>query len=453
MGRICFFPIVRYQAELFCSIAEYLIKQGVFDEAIFVCPSISSWHYIKKKKIYKCIFIPEIINSDVGRCKHSIMSVINDETIKNIVQYELRKIEIEHTWRVRNKEMPEKNINLEASIYYRYWEEFLIEHQVDVIISWNGYLLPQLALAKAAKDHYTPIPILFCENGYENGTFVLDSQGVNSKSGFTSLSSDYLQGKSRALVEHNRERKIMQNKISLYFLLRIKLYFNSRSHKQYKDIIRYEFSQSIYRKIMNQFDVLTTSRKLPDRFIFFPLQVITDSQLLDNYNGSQESAISDLIKIVEHLNRDQDESIYLLIKDHPRQETRGYFQKLKKRYSSPYVRFIRSGNTSSLIQNAIAVVTINSSIGYQALQYRKNVFVLGHSIFTGKGLGQVVNNMEHLELLLTKAFEGHLFTKEKSLMQFNDKYLRYCSSLKLTDNTKGYLKKVITDTITGGHKI
>lgn len=109
-------------------------------------------------------------------------------------------------------------------------------------------------------------------------------------------------------------------------------------------------------------------------FVFFPLQMEPECSTLvfAPFHANQLNVIECLSKSlpIDHL---------LYVKEHPVMVGRRPVSQYRAIHSLPNVRLIRAGESShELIQQARAVVTITSSVGWEALIHGKPVIVLGN---------------------------------------------------------------------------
>ncbi|MFB4331514.1 hypothetical protein [Paenibacillus sp. CR_12] len=445
IDTVCFFPIVRYQAKLFYSMAEAWLSTGYIKKAVFVCPSISSYEYLKKKRIVTAIFLPDLfveisMSDDMRR---------DTNTEMDVVHFEMKKNEILGRWSHKHFVQPDQ-LFFQSKVYKQLWERFLASCRIDIFMVWNGYILPQSALLQF-EEIKRSTKVFYFENSYEPNSFVMDSIGINAKSSFENSEKTCRRNSLEYSEAHEKEGIIPAvTKLTEYINRRLRFVLK-RSRSRYRYILRYEHSQPIIRKIKNICDtIFYKNPELPQEFIFFPLQVITDSQLIDNFNMEQEVVIARCLEIIQSVNEGRSKPINLIIKEHPRQEINGYLEFLKEKYRSPYIIFVKTGDTSSLLERAIAVITINSSVGYQALKMRKNVFVLGESLYTGEGLAKKVRDWEHLERLIRMLLDGHTFVDFDKIEQFIHNYKEYSYSLNVTSDA---FDEIWNDIICGGHKI
>ncbi len=145
-------------------------------------------------------------------------------------------------------------------------------------------------------------------------------------------------------------------------------------------------------------DVGQSAEDLPDApFLFCPLQVPTDSQvtLFSGWTGGMQGFCSALGAAALHL----PQGWHLRVKEHPSAR-----QSLSKTLAPLLAsgRVILDNATDSFCQVAACrgVVTLNSSMGLQALFYDKPVLVLGQAFFAQSGLSTPIPD----QLALNVAF-------------------------------------------------
>ncbi|MDE1167876.1 MAG: hypothetical protein PW845_21480 [Pseudomonas sp.] len=130
---------------------------------------------------------------------------------------------------------------------------------------------------------------------------------------------------------------------------------------------------------------------LPQAFVFFPLQVSTDQQVLVNYRGhSIFKAIDEAIALAQGKGR------VLVTREHPAEargaEVRAYIEQCRAEGSAIV---ISRRPVHELIRLAEQVVTINSTVGLEAILNDKAVHFLGDSLYakvTRAQLASYLNN-------------------------------------------------------------
>lgn len=110
------------------------------------------------------------------------------------------------------------------------------------------------------------------------------------------------------------------------------------------------------------------------KYIFFPLQVTYDTQVIINSNIDIFKALEYVIKRAEILKKD------IVIKPHP-QEADSYITNVLKKLRQEHDLFVVNDNVMLIMENADEVVTINSTVGLEAKILGKNVNILGNAIY------------------------------------------------------------------------
>ncbi|MDO6467092.1 hypothetical protein Q4498_03105 [Neptunomonas phycophila] len=118
-------------------------------------------------------------------------------------------------------------------------------------------------------------------------------------------------------------------------------------------------------------------------YIFIPLQVQTDTNniLFSNYVKSMRKLILLVYKAIQDYNYENSTNIKLVVREHP--------EEVDKRLNLPKISGIDYRNDLGLeywIKKSLSVITINSTVGLEALALGKNVITLGDAIYTSKEL-------------------------------------------------------------------
>jgi capsular polysaccharide export protein len=110
------------------------------------------------------------------------------------------------------------------------------------------------------------------------------------------------------------------------------------------------------------------------RYVFLPLQVSCDTQIKLHSDVDNLQAITVALKLAE------DEGLDLIVKIHPAENDRAIIEEIA-RLQKIYGFQIARTATVNLIKHADLVVTINSTVGLEAMLYRKNVKTLGRCLY------------------------------------------------------------------------
>ncbi|MCQ8879960.1 capsular biosynthesis protein [Pseudoalteromonas shioyasakiensis] len=240
---------------------------------------------------------------------------------------------------------------VERCRYAKYVDLFTVKTP-DAVVIWNGNKLPNKTVVIAAKS--LKIKVFYFENGLLPGTTSLDPQGINYAASFTREPNFYL----------NFDPLDKHSFVTPELIPR-------EQHKK-----RAEFG----------------AVKLPEHYIFVPFQVPHDTQMasFSPWIKSMEMLYDSVIQAVEALG---DPDLKVVFKEHPSWHVH---------YTSLYNKnnlgvFANCNETQELIQNAKAVVTVNSTVGLESLLLSKKVITVGQSCYNLDKL--VLHASEQAELL------------------------------------------------------
>jgi capsular polysaccharide export protein len=227
------------------------------------------------------------------------------------------------------------------SLIYLKFKRYLGVYNPKVVCIWNGHRLPEMAIRAAAKDFN--IRIAYFENGLLPNTTTMDFSGVNA---FSSLSKD-----PEFYRNYAKDKKTTSFKSETLSI--------RESHKR-KKIVQ------------------TSGTDLNARYIFIPFQVDFDSQVIINSPrvNSMDKLYDLLLNAIDNIN---DKEIVFYIKEHP-SDAHSYNSLYGKH---PRINFVNE-NTELLIRNAVAVITLNSSVGIEASLLEKKVIILGDACYAIK---------------------------------------------------------------------
>lgn len=222
------------------------------------------------------------------------------------------------------------------------------------VVIWNGKKLPNQTVDLVAK--HLKIPVYYFENGLLPNTTSLDPNGVNQAASLPKNPSFYYQ--------------FMPSEVAL----RLPQIEARKPHKKRQS------GQAI---------------DLPKRFIFVPFQVPHDTQIVQYspWIESMEKLFHTLLNAHKTL---EDEQLDIVFKEHP-----SWHKHYHHLYDiHPNVLFANDNDTSQLISQAEVVVTINSTVGLEALQLNKKVIILGQACYDIDGLCLHARNQAQLNAVL-----------------------------------------------------
>lgn len=151
--------------------------------------------------------------------------------------------------------------------------------------------------------------------------------------------------------------------------------------------------------------LLETSSILPDEaFLFFPLQVSTDQQVLINYGkGNIIEAINEAFELAQQTNKP------LIVREHPAEGRpdliRRHLSEMVGKYQGMF--YVSSLPVTELIEKCDKVVTINSTVGLESRINKKQVEFLGRSFYQKATDFELASYLSHF-LVEVDYHESHL---------------------------------------------
>src|SRR5690606_14514512 len=236
--------------------------------------------------------------------------------------------------------------------------DYLRQRDFDCVIMWNGLHINNQAMKLACRA--LGIKTLFLENGLLPNTTTIDPQGVNYGNSVPRERSFYEALPPRPLDEDLRQlvpRKPVQPKPGAHEV------------------------------------------ELPAHYIFIPFQVESDTQIL---------LYSPWIRNMRHLfeviraiaETPALQKYHFIFKEHPTSYER--YPDLHEQVSER-VYFANGNSTQQLIERADVVITVNSTVGIEALLYHKKVITLGQAFFDIAGICSRADGEQKLRDVLVGA--------------------------------------------------
>jgi capsular polysaccharide export protein len=229
----------------------------------------------------------------------------------------------------------------ERSRFYHYYHIFK-KLDCETVAIWNGQKQPYITMVKAAE--FAKKRILFFENGLLPNTTTADYAGVNAHN----------------CLPRDPEFYLQLNDIKQSAILPTKLVVRDPHKKR----------EVTGQKLSN----------LPKRYIFIPFQVPADSQIVIHspWVHSMEQMYHLVLNAHKKLREQGHTDIpHLVFKEHP--SWPGNFDDLYE--LDECCLFANENNTQELIENAEAVITINSTVGLESLLLGKKVVTLGNACY------------------------------------------------------------------------
>jgi capsular polysaccharide export protein len=281
-------------------------------------------------------------------------------------------------------------------------EAFLQRTRPAGIFVWNGSGLAASVAEQLARRR--GIPVVFGENGYLPGTLQLDPEGVNA---FSSIRHHWSLERIRAIRWRDDQRESLRRLLADYRndrlpraegpRRRIRASWLAYLQQSLHDLRHRDLDQPGNRLIPRE------AARLPERFAFFPLQVRDDSQLTIHspiYGNRLGEAVTDL----RHALREAAPGLALVVKLHPADFRKTDYDPLVRAF--PDVVWIGEGDVRAVLKRSDLVVTVNSTVGIEALIFGKPVLTLGASLYGLRGLVHPVERREDLPAAIGAAAAG-----------------------------------------------
>jgi hypothetical protein len=246
--------------------------------------------------------------------------------------------------------------------------------EADCVFMWNGSLAKEKEIAEQCNK--IGIPVYFCELGWlpQSGTLYFDRKGIN-------YSSSLRDWQYSPLSEDQQ------------------LYVRSK--------LAY-FHQCIAK---------TTGINPGDDFVFAPLQVEEDSQIrvFSRFDNMQQV----IDYICDHVPG------RIIFKKHPK----GKYGELK---APARCEIVDGGTTHDYLPRCQYVITVNSTVGIEALSYYKPVIVLGRAFYGGRRISREAFTDPDMkaavewaktgspEIPVIEAFLHHLFRRQWHRTELTD---------------------------------
>ncbi len=283
------------------------------------------------------------------------------------------------TWRLSTRAFPETRARAEAALArakkqpkgpfgrwlkaaflrgrYNWARRYFAAHPSEIALCWQGLTGTRRAFMEGAQD--AGVLRLFAELAPLPGRLTLDAQGVNAEGSVPQGAEFY--------DEISPDAKLLSD---------LKNSFKARAPR---------------RKDVGQ---ATGAISAKERFLFVPLQVPDDSQMLlfAGWCGGLSGFVDALVKASQAL----PEGWFLRLKEHP--SSKVAMTEQITAHIKAGARMMLDNDTDSFaqIEASQGVVTVNSSMGLQAMFFDKPVVVTGQALFGFDGVATPADSFERL---------------------------------------------------------
>lgn len=288
----------------------------------------------------------------------------------------------ERSIEVLNAQIDAEQALLDAAAVFRTVSDLFRARKVAVCLMWNGQQLICRAISHACAVH--GVGTRFLELSNLPGKLFVDRMGVNALSSISSnpalidrlpMPSEDKHRRWLLRYEEYKSRPLPQSRTSLkrkgISLLNYALKFATGGvGRKRLDTVRVNNAA----KLPVQAGQLSAKDLALRRYVFLPLQVSGDTQIKLHSDVDNLEAIQIAFQFASNASAD------LIVKIHPAELDTAVIDEIVG-LQGVYHFEIADAPTVALIQHAEAVVTINSTVGLEALLYGKEVVALGRCFY------------------------------------------------------------------------
>lgn len=255
--------------------------------------------------------------------------------------------------------------------------EIYEKEKFDRMLIWNGSTTIAKSLAKFANSK--SIKVTFFELSNLPGKLFWDHLGVNAASS--------LFGNPEILDSYDVDKKTWQAWLDFYKLQASSVKQSANKRKvRYIQVLDYlgfligfakeDFRnpfQVVAKKFRNKFSKIYPKIDLDCDFVFIPLQVSSDTQIILNSDFDNFDAIK--------FAKNKYPIAKIFIKIHPAEENLEFITQIEGLSSQLDIE-ICSNDTKELIQKAKHIVVINSTVGLESMILGKEIDILGRAVYS-----------------------------------------------------------------------
>lgn len=296
---------------------------------------------------------------------------------------------------------PENNQQLQQQLVsyikksYYHLKHIFDDNQFTGVLLWSSWPVFSQIASHLAKHQNTRI--WYMENGFLPNTIQLDSQGINYASSLSSKNADFFLSRGTSTKTTNELRTFIPwHPQWFYFFKMLGKYINKFGYFWFiKRIFWKNFLPDQYGKYLRK-NLPPATIQLPKKFIFIPLQVEDDTQII--FYSSLIKNMTEFIEICYQAIRQISPDIGIVVKEHPQDFGRHSYKYLQTKYLD--IIWLKKYPIEKLISQSTAVITINSSVGVEALKEHKHVVTLGQALYNIPGLVHHAETKEALPPLI-----------------------------------------------------
>lgn len=271
------------------------------------------------------------------------------------------------------------------------------KNKFDLFVVWGGFRFKESSIISYAKSK--GIKVVIFEYGYFRPySLTFETQGLNYDNSLPRTPEFYLDKYKDLNVDQVNINDLVLPKSAIFNAIDPELEKAFPRRKKTLSLTNaLKLKNIVYKKIKA---LKSKSIDLHQRYIFVPFQVETDSQIIQFSQKikSMKNLVALVSEAVEDYNEMFNDDIKVIFKPHPVDKSVNvdYIERNISCYKSSLISF--NEDTQDLINNSELVITINSTVGIEALINGKNVITLGDAFYNIDGLVKHCDDYDRLHL-------------------------------------------------------
>lgn len=290
-------------------------------------------------------------------------------------------------------------------------EQLFRRYRISAVFQWNGYHFPGPLVSQICRQR--GIATLYGENGFFPKTLQIDPEGVNADSSLARRTPEQWRAGWSPWPEQQESPPIEGG----HFLPKAVLE-TTRLQKLHSLLQVHTLEQRYYGKLYrpNPLDKVrelrrtnqvkaqrptTANTKLPEQFLFVPLQVHDDTQITIHspWIRNMRELVSAVIAARNQLKLPHT----VVVKEHPVDLGRIDYKEFIAKADAVW---LWDYPLEELLERAAAVITVNSSVGLEAVLAGRAVVSLGASVYEKAGVTCPARSPETLRAAISRALSG-----------------------------------------------
>jgi len=439
------------RARQWSAVSDKLQKKGL--EINFVTYSKECYRFLREKS-KKCIYLADEVD------KYKIKGDLKKRLIEIEKKYDIPSLELLLVGDFEHSRMEREKAYTTMLKHFYFWEDYLRKNKIDFIVGGVERFVNMIPRAVCKNKtqfifpEVTPLP----------GRFIMSKDPSGH---YSCLDEYWKKPKNRKLTKKERKNaaqfvesfrqnlkkipfvaglfsgpKLNTQKIKFFFdRMRVSL-FVEKGRFPYMDVLgggyRYLLKMvrsSAAKKYYSKFD--------PNKkYVFYPLHVSTDAQIL-----VRAPQYINQLSVVENISISLPVKYQLYVKEHPGDVGGTSLEDLKKIAGLPNVKLLSPfENSLRIIQNSGCIITINSTVGWEALLLKKPVINLGKAFYETSGLTYPLRDLYKLPETIRLALRVNP-VNEEILLKFVNAMLTVTHPGDLVATTLYYSDRTRTEII------